>query len=67
MNRNHEEAARTPVTTKYLQRERLVLMSQLNEMNMFETINTYTLTDNKTRKLLTMHGGFHPKPNTLRL
>uniref|UniRef100_A0A669EZW7 Reverse transcriptase domain-containing protein n=1 Tax=Oreochromis niloticus TaxID=8128 RepID=A0A669EZW7_ORENI len=85
-NGNHEEAARKAATTKYLQRVRQVLRSQLNGKNKIRAINTYALpvirypagvigwpkeeieaTDIKTRKLLTMHGGFHPKSSTLRL
>ncbi|MHC5954160.1 hypothetical protein ACYTX9_09610, partial [Streptococcus pyogenes] len=79
-NGNHEEVARKAATTKYLQRVRQVLRSQLNGKNKIRAINTYALpvirypagvigwpeeeieaNDIKTRKLLTMHGGFHPK------
>ena len=85
-NGSHEEAARKSTTTKYLQRVRQVLKSQLNGRNKIQAINMYAIpvirypagiiswpkeeieaTDIKTRKLLTMHGGFHPKSSTLRL
>ncbi|KAL4008504.1 hypothetical protein ACER0C_002356 [Sarotherodon galilaeus] len=84
VNGNHEEAARKAATTKYLQRVRQVLRSQLNGKNKIRVINTYALTvirypagvigwpkeeieatDIKTRKLLTMHGGFHQQPEAV--
>ena len=42
-NGNHKEAKRKSATTKYLQRVRQVLMSQLNRKNKVRTINTNAL------------------------
>uniref|UniRef100_A0A8C4WGB1 Reverse transcriptase domain-containing protein n=1 Tax=Gopherus evgoodei TaxID=1825980 RepID=A0A8C4WGB1_9SAUR len=83
---NHDEEARKSATSKYHQRIRQVLKSQLSGKNKIHAINRYALlvirypagivswpkedmeaADVKTRKLLTMHGGFHPKSNTQRL
>jgi len=43
VNGNHEEVVRKSGTTKYLQRMRQFLKSQLNGKNKFRAINTYTL------------------------
>ena len=83
---NHDEEARRTATSKYHQRVRQVLKSQLNGKNKIQAINTYALpvirypagivswtkeemeaADVKTRKLFTIHGGFHPKSNVQRL
>ncbi|KAK7886240.1 hypothetical protein WMY93_025861 [Mugilogobius chulae] len=78
-NGNLEQATRKAATAKYLQRVRQVLRSQLNGKNKSRAVIRYPAgiirwpkeeiqtTDVKTRKLLTMHGGFHPKSSTLRL
>jgi len=42
-NGNHNEAARKSPTTKYLQRVKQVLESQLNENNKIQAIDTYAL------------------------
>ena len=80
-HRNHDEEARKTATSKYHQRARQILRSQLNGKNKIQAINTYALpvitypagtvswtkeeldAADVTRKLLTMHGGFHPKSN----
>ena len=42
-NDNHKEATKKSATTKYLQRVKQVLKSQLNEENIVGAINTYVL------------------------
>ena len=63
------------VEKEYYRRERKVLETKVNSGNVLKSISTWLgwsrpqleEIDRRTRKLLTMHNGFHPKSNADRL